>query len=283
MSNLVKACCIAVGMIAIAISLSLFSRDKDMNEIKFVLNKNIVETARQSGVPEYSTRDIQGFITYSINDLPADIVVRYEQPGYEISLTPLFAFTMNADKTNGNNLGVENATLQFSSKPYKTHEDGKRFAEKVIAQMNSKKWRRYIEELCPAVTGRSAFLDAEGKLGQVAGCPLDPSYTLTRDEWIQMMREEQRYQWIGDGVMATFRIAYSEDSRGITYKFFMEFDDFAIKKRKDDQRTQLSLKEGDEKGWGSTERHQKATESTRELIKVLEANALKRGDHVVGR
>jgi hypothetical protein len=270
-------------MITIALLLFLFIRDKDMNEIRFVLHRNIVETARQSGVPEYSTRDIQGFITYSINDIPADILARYEQSGYEISLAPLFAFTMHADKSNHNNLGVENVTLQFSSKPYKTHEDGKRFAEKVIAQMNGKKWRRHIEELCPAVTGRSALLDVEGKLGQAAGCPLDPNYALTKDEWVQMMREEQRYQWIGDGVLVTFRIAYSEDSRGITYKFFMEFDDFSIKKRKDDQRTQLSLKEGDEKGWGSTERHQKSIESTRELIKVLEANALKRGDHVVGR
>lgn len=254
-----------------------------MNEIRFVLNKNIVETARRSGVSQYSTRDIQGFIAYSINNIPAHISAGYEQPGYEIGFAPLFAFTMHADKNNQNNLGVENATLQFSSKPYKTHEDGKRFAEKVIAQMNGKKWRRYIEELCPAVTGRSAFLDAEGKLGQVAGCPLDPGYTLTKDEWITMMREEQRYQWIGDSVLATFRIAYSEDSRGITYKFFMEFDDFSIKKRKDEQRIQLSLKEGDEKGWGSTERQQKSTESTREMIKILEANAIKRGDHVISR
>lgn len=283
MNNLIKVSCLAIGIFAAALLFFLFSRDNDMNEIRFALNKNIVETARESGVPEYSTRDIQGFITYSINDIPADTAARYEQPGYEISLAPLFAFTMHADKNNQNNLGVENATLQFSSKPYKTHEDGKRFAEKVIAEMNSKKWRRYIEELCPAVTGRSAFLDTEGNLGQIAGCPLDPGYTLTKDEWIQMMREEQRYQWIGDGVLATFRIAYSEDSRGTTYKFFMEFDDFAIKKRKDEQRIQLSLREGDEKGWGSTERQKKSTDSTREMIKILEANAIRRGDHVISR
>jgi hypothetical protein len=230
MSNQARACCAAFATIGIALLLFLFIRDKDMNEIRFALKKNIVETARQSGVPEYSTRDVQGFITYSINNIPAGVDVRYVQPGYELTLAPLFAFTMNADKNNQNDLGVENATLQFSSRPFKTHEEGKQFAEKIIAEINSKKWRRHIEELCPAVTGRSAFLDAEGNLGQVAGCPLDPSYVLTKDEWTQMMREEQRYQWIGDGVLLTFRIAYSEDSRGITYKFFMEFDDFSIKK-----------------------------------------------------
>jgi hypothetical protein len=46
-------------------------------------------------------------------------------------------------------------------------------------------------------------------------------------------RDEIRYQWQGDGVLATMHLTSSDDSRGIPYKFFMEFDDIAIKEQSD--------------------------------------------------
>jgi hypothetical protein len=283
MNNLVKLGLAATGLVATAIVLFFLFRDKDMTAIKFDLKANIVETARKSGVPEYSTANVDGYISYSVNDIPADVPARYVRDGYEVSFSPLFALTMYADEKNQNNLGVENVTLQFSTKPFASHEAGKQFAEGVIAEMNKKKWVRYIDEFCPAVSGRSSFMNADGKLEQIGTCPLDPAYALTREEWIHMMRTEQSYQWLGDGVLASFKIAYSEDSRGITYNFFMEFDDLAVKKRKIEQRLQASLKEEDQKGWKSTEKHQKYLASRHQLIQLLEANAVKRGDHVVNR
>jgi hypothetical protein len=273
----------AIVLTTIAFAFVSLYPDKNRDDIKFELRKNIVETARRSGVPAYSTRNIEGFISYSVNDLPPDISAKYIRPGYEVGFSPLFAFTMYADQTNQNNLGVEKVTLQFSTKPFTSHEGGKQFAEQVIGQMSAKKWARHIAEDCPAVTGRSAFMNADGKLERLGVCPLDPAYTLTLDEWIHMMRLEQTYEWIGDGVLATFRIAYSEDSRGITYNFFMEFDDFAVRERKNEQRLLLTLNKQDQKGWKSTEKLHQYEKSRRALIKVLEAKAIERGDPVVRR
>jgi hypothetical protein len=273
----------AIVLATIAFAFVSLYPDKNGDDIKFELKKNIAETARRSGVPAYSMQNIDGLISYSVNDLAPDISAKYTQPGYEVGFSPLFAFTMYTDQTNQNNLGVENVTLQFSTRPFTSHDDGKRFAEQVIAQMNAKKWARYIAENCPAVTGRSAFINADGKLERLGVCPLDPVYTLTLEEWIHMMRLEQTYEWIGDGVLATFRIAYSEDSRGITYKFFMEFDDFAVRERKNEQRLLLTLKQEDQNGWKSTEKLHQYEKSRRALIKVLEAKAIERGDRVVHR
>lgn len=273
-----------IGVVVVIVSGALFTnRTKDMNEIKFRLNNNIVETARGSGIPQFSTRNVDGLVSYGIDDMPSDIAARYDVPGYEVNFGPLFAFTMYADESNKNNLAVENVTLQFSSKPYKTHEEARKFAEKIIAEMNHKKWRRHISETCPAVTGRSAFLDAGGHMEKIASCSLDPHYNLTHDEWLKLMKYNASYQWLGENVLATFKISYSEDSRGTTYNFLMELDDFAIRTRKDEQRNKLSLKEGDAKGWNSTADYQKDLKSTIELNKILEANAIKRGDKVLSR
>lgn len=273
-----------IATIAIIVACALLlNRTKDMNEIKFRLNKNIVETARESGVPQFSARNVDGLVSYGVDDMPLDINARYDVPGYEVSFGPLFAFTMYADESNKNNLAVENVTLQFSSKPYKTHEDAKKFAEKIISEMNQKKWRRHISEACPAVTGRSAFLDAGGHLEKIASCPLDPLYTLTHGEWLGLMKYNASYQWLGANVLATFKISYSEDTRGTTYNFLMELDDFAVKTRKDEQRNHLSLKEGDAKGWNSTADYQKDLKARKELNKILEGNAIARGDKVLTR
>ena len=248
MKKIRKLYYLAFGVTAILACTLLLNRNKNMNEIKFRLSENIVETARNSGVPAYSARNVDGLVRYAINDIPPEISARYDVPGYEISFGPLFAFTMYADESNNNNLGVENVALQFSSKPFKTHEDGKKFAEKIIAEMNGGKWRRHIPELCPAVTGQSAFLNAEGQITKISSCPLDPHYTLTREEWLKIMRDTARYEWIGDNVLASFEISYSEDSQGITYNFLMELDDFSIRPRKGEQQNKLRLQEGDEKG-----------------------------------
>lgn len=256
---------------------------KNMAEIKFDLGKNITETAKNSGVPEFSARDVDGFISYSINNLDDHVQARFGRPGYELDIGPLFSFTMYANTENQNNLGVYIASLQFASKVATSHEDGQRFAENLIKRISAKKWTRHIEDTCPAVTGRSSFLNAAGEINLNSGCALDSAYRLTKDEWITLMESGQEYRWHGDNVLLTLKISSSNDSRGITYKFFMDFEDLAIKTKRDAQRQKRDLEEGDKKGWNSTQDYEKGMKENQETIKLLEANAAKRGDRIIPR
>lgn len=250
-----------------------------MSEIKFELGKNIVETAKSTGVPRFNSSKTAGQVSYSINQIPDDIPARYSRPGYEITASSLFAFTMYADEPDNNNLAVNNVTLQFKAH-IKTHEAGQAFVEKLIAQFQKGKWQRYIRESCPAVSGRSSLLDEAGNLNVGKGCAFDPSYKLTPEEWRAMMGETQRYEWVGDGVVAKLEVDYSSN---ITYKIFLEFEDLATMVKSDQENQARDLKEGDAKGWGSTAKYMQGKKETEARNKILEANAIKRGDTVVPR
>lgn len=254
-----------------------------MTEIKFDIGRNIIETARDSGISGFTARDVAGLVSYKVNDLPLELTATFGRPGLEISLTSLFAFTMYADRDNKNDLAVENVTLQFAHSPFKSHAEGQAFAEQVISKMNAKKWARHINHHCPAVTGRSSVLGVDGELNITSRCGLDPHYKLATAEWIQLMDAGKEYQWKADGVLATLRISYTNDSRGITYSFFMEFDDFAIKTRRDNELQLQELAEGDKQGWKSTEAYKKTVEEIKEQLQILEANAVKRGDRTLPR
>lgn len=271
--------CLAIS----ALSLTYLTQAKNMAEIRFDLGGNITETAKRSGVPEFSVRDVDGFISYSINNLNDQVQARFGRPGYELDVGPLFAFTMYANTENRNTLGVYIASLQFDSKVATSHEDGQRFAESLIQRIGVKKWTRHIEDTCPAVTGRSSFLNAAGEIDLNSGCALDPAHRFTKEEWIKLMESGQEYRWHGDNVLLTLKISTSNDSRGITYKFFMDFEDLAIKTKRDAQRQKRDLEEGDKKGWNSTQDYEKGMKERKETIKRLEANAIRRGDRVIPR
>lgn len=284
MTKMKVASIVALTIAALTLSSTFLLQAKTMAEIKFDISKNIIEVARESGIPTFETRDVNGYISYSVADLPDGITAKFARPGYEVAFPHLFALTLYADRKSQNNLAVENATLQFSHSPFKSHSDGQKFAEQIITRMGETKWLRHIESSCPAVSGRSSILDAEGKLEPVLGCAFDPAYRLSSEEWLAMIkRNEIRYQWKGSGVLATMHLSASEDSRGVTYKFFMEFDDIAIKEKSDLARLKEKLAEGDKKGWRSTEKHEKKLKDNQELIKLLESAAVQRGDLIVPR
>ena len=257
--------------------------NKNMLEIKFDLGQNIIETARNSGAPKYQTDNTAGWIEYSINSIPNDIPAHYTRPGYEITTSPLFAFSMNADEDDKNNLAVAKATLQFSSQYIKSHDSGQAFIEQLIGQFQKGKWQRYIDEHCPAVTGRSSLLDLSGVPDKGNGCALDPAYKLTREEWLHMMSRTQRYKWIGEEVIATLEVGYDNDARGITYNILLEFEDFPRMKKVRNTNLANRLKEGDAKGWNSTADHHEQLKQIAVRNKLLEENALKRGDQVIPR
>lgn len=259
-----------------------FQQDK-MVQINVDIGENIFNTAKKSGAPKYTTGNIAGLVSYKILNMPPDIPVRFQRKGYEISALPLFALTLYADEENANDLEVSRIDLQFSKDAAKSHSSGQAFAENLIAQFQRGRWKRYIRDACPAVTGRSAFLDEAGEAKQIGGCPLDPSYHLTEEEWIRMIGMTQNYKWIGDGILATLTVRYSDDIRGITYSIGLTFDDLAIITHRDSINLARKLTEGDKNGWNSTAEYKVGLEERKARVKILEENAKSRGDSIVPR
>lgn len=260
-----------------------YLKSNDMANIQFYLGKNIHETAKRSGAPKFATRNVAGLISYKLLDLPPDIPATYQRPGFEITAIPLFAFTLYADTENHNDLAVETASLQFSTDMLKSHGSAKAFVENQIGQFERGQWKRFIHELCPAVTGRSSLLDETGSLSPTLSCPLDPHYRLSMEDWISMIGRTQDYQWLGDDVLATLTVGFSNDIRGLTYSIRLEFQDFSIKNRRDSERTLHVLAEGDAAGRNSTAKRAKELVEARIRIKKLEEKAIERGDTVVPR
>ena len=254
-----------------------------MLKIHFDIGRNIIETAKVSGAPRWSTRNIEGFISYKIMNLPPDIPLWYQRPGYEINILPARALTMYADKESNNDLAVETASIHFDTRALKSHAAAKTFVENLVLQFQNGKWARYIDDVCPAISGRSSFLNEAGVLDKNWSCPLDPTYRLSNDDWIQLMYMSKSYQWLGEGVLATLNIGYSDNSIGITYSIDLDFDDLAARNRTDEANRLRDLAEGDANGWKSTENEAKGIAERKLEIKVLEENARKRGDVVLPR
>lgn len=103
------------------------------------------------------------------------------------------------------------------------------------------------------------------------------------EDWLPLMGMTQRYQWVGEGVLASLDVGYSDDIRGITYNINLEFENLAIKERRNAENVARELAEGDRLGWNSTENERKDTLTRKALVKVLEENATKRGDKVIQR
>jgi hypothetical protein len=274
---------IATAIAVCALGYVYHSGADEMLQVKFDIGSNITETAKNSGAPRWSTRNIQGFVSYDLSNIPTDIPLFYQRPGYEVSAMPAYSFTMYADKEHNNNLAVEAATLLFDTNAYKSHASAKIFVEGLISQFQKGKWTRRIDDWCPAVTGRSSFLDEAGELDTSLACPLDPAYQLSLQDWIRMMYMGKNYEWLGDGVLARLEVRYSDDIRGITYSVSLAFDDFAAKTRQDEINHLRDLAEGDANGWKSTENYKKAIAENRLKMRILEEHARKRGDKVIQR
>jgi hypothetical protein len=255
----------------------------NMPRIKFDVGQNILATAKGSGAPRFSARNVAGLISYKLIDMPADIPAYYARPGFEINASPLFAFTLYADEELHNGLAVEAASLQFNTKSIISHESAKKLVGELISQFQHGKWTRYIDEICPAVTGRSSYLNEAGEPEQIGACALDPQHQMSPQDWITMIGTTQNYKWMGDGILATLTVGFTDDIRGITYSIHLDFDDFAIKKRRADVELARSLAEGDSRGRNMTAKHKAKREARLARLKLLEDNALRRGDAMVPR
>lgn len=271
-----------VALLVIVATLSHGKRN-NMNELRFDLGENIVETAKDNGTSHFSTRDIAGYISYSLIDLPPDSSALYLRPGYEIKAQPLFGFTLYADREQDKRLLVETAALQFDTDSLKSHQLAKTFVENLIVQFKNGSWARYIDDLCPAVTGRSSYLNEAGQPEQIDACSLDPQYQISNDDWAKLMETTQTYQWLGKGVLATLTVGSRNQTNGLTYSIDLEFNDFEIKKRRSATSLALDLAHGDAQGWNSSENEKKNIASLKSRITLLEENARRRGDTVLPR
>ena len=253
-----------------------------VQEIKFDLGKNIVETARASGVPKFEADKTAGLISYSVSSIPSEIATRFARTGYEVAVAPLYAFTLYANHSRTPDDLVFSATLQMNT--IKSHDTAQAFVEQLLGQFAKGKWKRYITDSCPAVTGRSSWLNAAGTLNlEGAVCP-DSTYKLTRDDWLTVMRDSQRYRWIGDGVIAALSINFGDNpATGVAYQMFLEFELEDVQKKRNAQADADHIKEGEAKGWNTAAKAAKGKIETEAMNKLLEANAIKRGDQVVPR
>ena len=269
-----------VTCIALAIFASYTAEAEKMHVIKVDLGNNIEITAKESGAPRFGVENHWGLKIYELVNLRPDVVVRFSRPGFEIDATPLFALTMFADSENKNDMAVENIILQYDYSA-SSHQTGKAFVEDIVKQFNRGKWRRHIRDNCPATSGRSAYLDENGIIRGT--CPLDPAYVPPIEDWLQLMRLGKEYEWLGSGVLAKLSVQYDEDTRGLTYSINLEFQDFAIDNRRNDAAQARELIEGDQKGWNSTKNYKDGIAKRQAVVKLMEENAVKRGDHLVPR
>ena len=250
-------------------------------EIKFDLGKNIVDTAKASGVPSFQVSETAGLVDYSINGIPKDVVAYYTRPGYEINWRPIFAFTMYADRDISPNLPVETVSLQFDNRTIKTHAEAQALIEQTIAQFQRGKWQRYFDpEWDVLLTGRSSLLDEHGKIASVP-MTIDPAYKIPAEDWPAVAEKRPTWRWVGDGVLARLRVSGSVGSLGLSYDISLDFDLLDVKLKRDAENLARKLKEGDANGWNSTAEHESDKKKRAALNKRLIENAIKRGDTVV--
>lgn len=271
----------AFGIFAFSAAVCYLTRAQSVYTINLDIGKDIAATAKHSGAPRFDKESHWGLQFYEIVDMPLDIPVQFSRPGHEIIGKPLFSILMSADSENNNDMAVETITMQFSRHVAKSHVEARTVIFDLLAQFRKGKWKRYVSVDCPAVSGRSSYLNKEGKIDYV--CPLDPDFVPTMEDWLQLMKMPQWYEWVGDGVLARLTVGFDEDDTDGNYRLELEFEDLAIRNRRNQTAEARRLAEGDKKGWKSTERYHQEMKENEKKNRVLEANAVGRGDHLVTR
>jgi len=253
-----------------------------MPYINFALGQNIIKTAEKSGAPRFTSKNVAGLISYSIAKLEPRVIARFAAPGFEVEVGSLFALTMYADEDNRNDLGVEQVTLQIAEDAVKSHASARAFVDALISQFTLGAWTRHIPAHCPQVRGRSTYLTVAGDVDEMNSCPLDPRYRVPEEDWLVLMKEGQRYEWSGAGVLAALSLKYSEQGGKITYDIWLEFQDEVIGIRRMKEKLAAQLAEGEAAGRNSLKKHEARVKKREELIQVLEQNAIRRGDGLQG-
>ena len=259
-----------------------------MQEIKFDLGKNIVDTAQASGVPSFSSDDVNGSISYSVNAIPSQIPARFTRAGFEVTWRPIFAMTMYTNRRRDPTLAVYKVDLQLAN-TIRSHEAAQAFVEQTIAQFAKGKWQRYVDPVWKTLlTGRSSILNEAGQIDQML-MAIDPAYKIPSADWPKVAKPGAYWRWVGDGVLAELSVnqlggdGSAADPSPLDYRLNLEFELLDVKLKRDAENQARDLKAGDAKGWNSTAKLVAAKKERAALLKRLEANAIKRGDSVVAK
>ncbi|WP_156414290.1 hypothetical protein [Bordetella sp. N] len=255
-----------------------------MSEIRFDLGKNIVETAKQSGVPAFQNRDVNGTISYSVNDIPPVVTAIYTRPGYEIRVDNLFAFTLYADRNRSEQLLVDTVDLQPRAR-FKSHAEAQAFATKVIAQFKQGRWRRDYAGDPARLTGRSSILGEDGQLDGDAASP-DPDYVIPPEDWKALIPMGLVWRWSGDGVRAKLHIWTSGSDwpdGSPSYSVYLDFEDAKAADEVAARNEAYDNEKLKAQGVDIAARDKKNQEEQEARNKILEQNAIKRGDKVLSK
>ncbi|OWT71421.1 MULTISPECIES: hypothetical protein [unclassified Achromobacter] len=273
---------LTAGLMTVSALTYFKAKGAQMSDIRFDLGKNIVETAKQSGVPAFTSNDVNGFIWYSINDIPPQVEALYTRPGYEIRWRDLFAFTLRADRARSEDLLVQNVTLQHRA-DFKNHADAQAFVMQTIAQFKQGRWQRAFPGDVARLTGRSSLLDEQGKINGNAASP-DPAYTMSLEDWTELMRLGAQWRWSGDGILAKLDASTVGKNPDGSPSYQLAID-FYIEKIWDDvleKDQQYKMKSLAENGVDTAKLMKENKEQQAARRKILEENAIKRGDKVLG-
>ncbi|WP_454688737.1 hypothetical protein [Achromobacter aloeverae] len=272
---------LALGLAAASAITYFKAKGEKMSEIRFDLGKNIVETAKQSGVPAFEHRNVNGYISYSVADVPPPVIAVYTRPGYEIRWDRLFAFTLYADKKRSPDIFVESVTLQHRA-DFKSHAEAQAFVVQTLKQFKQGKWKRAFPGGGVRLTGRSSILDENGKVYGYATRP-DPDYEISPEDWLALMHLGTQWYWSGDGILASLEVSTTGKKRDGSpdYSLFLNFNiekifNETLAKNVEYENKQLAAQGVD---IAARDRKTKAEQEARD--KRLEENAIKRGDKVL--
>jgi len=273
---------LGAGLLAVSGVTYFKAKSEQLSGIRFNLGNNIVETARQSGVPAFTSNDVNGLIWYSINNIPPQVEALYTRPGYEIRWRDLFAFTLRADRKRSEDLLVQNITLQHRA-DFNGHAEAQAFVMRTITQFAQGRWKRAFPGDVARLTGRSSFLDEKGQINSYAASP-DPAYAMSLEDWTGLMRLGAQWYWSGDGILAKLDASAIGEKRDGSPMYQLSID-FYIEKIWDDvleKDQQYKMKSLAENGVDTAKLIKENKEKQAARKKILEENAIKRGDKVLG-
>lgn len=283
MDECMKKIIIGIGLLfAVGIGAAAHYKAKNMLEIKFTVGENIVAIAKKTNIPEFNVSNTDGLIQYQVMQLPSDAVAVYDRPGFEIRSAPLFSLNFRADRVRSPTDAVHAFQVKLNTKNITSHQIARDLVESILVQYRDGKWVRRISLHCPAVTGRSTYLNAEGEIDS-GGCALDPDLKMDRDDWKSLFATRQSFEWLGDGVFSKLSVSYNGANPNPVYEIVLYYEVYKTKLEiiRENEKRRIAL--GDSKGWDSSAIAIQETKATEERNKILEVNAIKRGDKTVIR
>lgn len=152
-----------------------------------------------------------------------------------------------------------------------------------MAQFLKGRWTRYADpEWGTLLTGRSSLLDEHGKIAETLAT-VDPTLAMSAEDWLGAARNGVVWRFSGDGILAEYSVHANPERPGSTpsYDMSLKFQLLAVQRRIAADNHAREMRDGDAKGGNSTAEYEKTKARRLETLKLLEANALKRGDRVL--